>query len=251
MGETLDITRLLQLRKATRRIAEFVADDVKGHLLTLAPLLQPAAIFGRHASKTSKQSVRGENDAFDELKSLYQGLADEGRLAVSKEPLESPLNFHQVTPEITPLQYNYEAGSGAGRKEIVVIAPLRFSLCFHGYSIERLKQLISRRDVVQANDIRQCVVHLLAVHIAVARRPGVAKILEAMRWHVTSLPIPDLGDLPTTQIKSPVPTILPDDEIVIQSTEIAGTTTFEEVVDPQAIESLEDPLKERLLQEIQ
>jgi hypothetical protein len=34
--------------------------------------------------------------------------------------------------------------------------------------------------------------------------------------------------------------------VIIESTEISGTTQFEEVVDPVTIEALEDPIKAKL-----
>ncbi|MGZ8944182.1 MAG: hypothetical protein ACXW1W_02015 [Methylococcaceae bacterium] len=47
---------------------------------------------------------------------------------------------------------------------------------------------------------------------------------------------------------SPVKTILPPDELIIQSTELSGMSVFEEVIDLDEINQLTDPYKEHLFE---
>ena len=49
-----------------------------------------------------------------------------------------------------------------------------------------------------------------------------------------------------TFISSSVSTILPHDDVVVESTEVSGTNAFEEIVNFDDIAALRNPLKERL-----
>ena len=60
--------------------------------------------------------------------------------------------------------------------------------------------------------------------------------------------LPPFGDLPITQIGIGISTTRPSDAIVIESAELTGMDTFEEVVNVEDIARLGDPLKERLLE---
>ena len=44
----------------------------------------------------------------------------------------------------------------------------------------------------------------------------------------------------------PISTIRPSDEVIIQSTEISGSSAFEEVVDLSGISKLDDPIRDKL-----
>jgi hypothetical protein len=47
-------------------------------------------------------------------------------------------------------------------------------------------------------------------------------------------------------VRSVIPSVRPSAQVMIDASEMAGLGTFEEVVDPNAAASLEDPLRTRL-----
>jgi len=67
-----------------------------------------------------------------------------------------------------------------------------------------------------------------------------------LRFKVTTEHLPEFGKLPLVMISAPLSTVRPPDRIIVESTEISGTTQFEEVVDSGAIENIEDPVKRKL-----
>jgi hypothetical protein len=60
--------------------------------------------------------------------------------------------------------------------------------------------------------------------------------------------LPGFRELPVTFISSSISTGLPPDELVIESTELAGKDVFEELVNVEDIANIHDPFKERLLE---
>ena len=89
--------------------------------------------------------------------------------------------------------------------------------------------------------------HFPVMHVTLAKRPAVARLLEAIRFPIVTGQCEEFGELPITYLESPVPTLRPSDEIIIQSTELSGNATFEEVLDMDGILKLQDSLKEQLL----
>lgn len=46
MNQAFDIPRLSVLRKLTRAVADILTGELKTHLATLTPLIQPRQVFG-------------------------------------------------------------------------------------------------------------------------------------------------------------------------------------------------------------
>jgi hypothetical protein len=57
----------------------------------------------------------------------------------------------------------------------------------------------------------------------------------------------DFGDLPFCVISSPVRSQLPDEAVIRSSTQIAGNTSFEELVGHENIMEMNDEIRQRLL----
>ena len=51
-----------------------------------------------------------------------------------------------------------------------------------------------------------------------------------------------------TCISAPIFTVRPPDEIIIETTELTGSDNFEEVIDLEALASLQDPMKDALVE---
>ena len=246
MSQPIDTERLLALRKVTRVISELLETELGDHLRTLSPLVQPRKVFGRHLAGGPKQAVRGESEAFEELRSLYRGLAETKPFQLPMD-IESPLEIVQASLEITPAEVAYTANIEQETRSVTLIPPLKWVLSFSGFGPQRLERLIRAQKKATGDELQQCVLHYLVMQVTLSRLPGLLRILEGLRFPIISGETEQFGKLPITFIECAVPTMRPPDEIIIQSTEISGTPTFEEVVDVDRIVSLQDPLQSRLL----
>ncbi|MBI5017327.1 MAG: hypothetical protein HZB55_17810 [Deltaproteobacteria bacterium] len=243
MEQDFDISRLLALRSLTTPLAELLAHEAREHLRNLAPLLNPRALFGE-LILGEKGAVKGSDLTFQELVKLYQAAA---RItALNLEPdLKPPLGIFGLTPEIFTASYTYTPPGH--NKPITMITPLKWVLIYKDLGPERLRELVAAQARGGGGELKSCVLHYLVMQLLAKRRPGIAPLLEALRFTLTTGPSEEFGGLPFAYLASPIPTVRPPDPLIVQSTMISGTSTFEEVVDVSGIANLADPLRDRIL----
>lgn len=244
--EQYNLQQLLALRKLTRAISDLLRGQLKEYLATLAPVLRPKNVLGDYVQGTAREAARGTERAFKDLQDLYQVVAGTKPFNLPRE-LTPPLDLAGVTPELVPVEYTHVARTGGASKTVLVTSPLQWVVTYAGFVPARLKELIASRNPV-ADEIQRFVLHYSVISIVLSRQPGVARMLEALRFPLRTTRLPEFGELPLTTIAAPVSTIRPSDDVIIDSTELSGKDVFEEVVNPEDIPGIRDPLKEQLLE---
>jgi hypothetical protein len=245
VGDGDQAKQLRVRRRLTRAVAEFVRGQLKDFLAVLGPLLRPRAVFGEHVQGSAKESVRGADTAFRELQAVYEAVAASRPFNLPRE-LKPPLEAGTSVVEFTPLEYTHAAKAGGESKTVTITSPLKWVLSYAGFGPRRLRELMGTTPT--GNEIQQAVLQTLILHVVLQRQTGVVRILEALRLPVTAGRLPGFGEVPFALITSAVPTVRPPDEVIIENTEISGADVFEEVVDPEEISRLRDPLREKLLE---
>lgn len=253
MNEPLDIARLLELRKRTRAVAQFFQDELTGHLVTLTPLFSPRAIFGRHIRGADKTNSQQTDAAFAELEALYAQVNKVYPLNL-RESFDRPMELLGSAPSVQPLQYQHEAqgtstgtGTGTGTvKSVTVTTPLRWALSYANCVPDKLRLLIANQGSATGHELEQCVLNYLMLQITLQRRPGIGRLFNGLRLNLRFDTLEEFGAIPIALIEAPIPTFRPPDDIIIESTEVSGGTTFEEIINISAIAQLPDPLREKL-----
>ena len=245
MEENYSLPRLLTLRKLTRAVTEVLRGQMKDHLSTIAPLLRPKAVLGEYLKSSTRETVPGASAAFKEVQNLYETVAKNKPFLLNKE-LDSTIEIMNTTIEITPMEYAYPAEADNQRKTITITSPLKSILTYSGYAPAKLKELLADRYRTPEK-VQEFLVHYLALHVAITRQPGLANMLASLHFPLTTMRLPEFGELPITCLTSAITTIRPPDSVLIESTEFSGLDAFEEVVSLADIAGLRDPLKERLL----
>lgn len=246
MEERYDIQRLLVLRRLTRAVSDHLRGQMKEYLTTLAPLLRPKTVLGDYVHSGTKETARGADKAFKELQSLYEAVAPSKPFNLSKE-LKPPIEIINTALEMTPVEYIHVAKAAQESKKVTVTLPFKWVLTYSGFAPGRFKELLADRNQ-DSDEVRRFVLHYLAMHIVMSKQTGVAQILDALHFPVSSDRLPELGDLPVMFISSSISTIRPPDGVIIESTEVSGRDVFEEVVRVDDIMRLGDPLKEQLVE---
>ncbi len=247
MSTDFDIARLLELRKLTTALARIFSRQLEEYLASLAPLLQPRALLG-DLVRFEKCPVKDQDVALQQLAKLYEPLARASALNVQTE-LKTPLDVYTTKLDIVPATYSYTPQGSSSA--ITIVRPLKWVLIYKDQRPERLRELISTHARSGGGDLQSCVLHYLVMHMLVQRRPGVAPILEALRFPMTSTPNPEFAGLPFSYVSAPLSTVRASDTVIMQSTQISGTSTFEEVVNFDDVAQLSDPLKEKVLAVVQ
>jgi hypothetical protein len=241
-----DTKRLLLLRKTTRVVADFLRGQVKDYLATLAPLLRPKAVLGDYAGVPARENVAGADKAFKELQSAYEAVAGSKLYRLPRE-LTSPVSIQSTAPELTPWDYAHPAKAGLESKTVTVTSPCQWVFTYAGFTPVRLRELLAARDRA-GDELQQCVVHALMLHVVLSRQAGVTRLLEALRYPVRTVRREEFGELPLTCVSSVVCTLRPPDDVIIESTEVSGMNAFEELIDVDQVVALRDPLRERLIE---
>ena len=246
MEENYSLQRLLILRKLTRAITDVLRGQMKEHLATIAPLLRPKTVLGEYIKSSSREMAPGANLAFKDLQTLYETVAPNKPFLLTKE-LDSSLDIMNTTIEFTPMEYAYEAQAESQQKKIAVTSPLKTILSYSGYAPNALRELLNDR-YRHPDKVKEFIVHYLALHVTIARQPGLAAMLAALHFPLTTIRLPEFGELPITCLASSISTNRPPDSVLIESTEFSGSDAFEEIVIPADIANLRDPLKEQLVE---
>lgn len=246
MQQSMDIQRLLDLRKITQAISRKFEADLKAHLATLAPLFSPLPLFGEYARGGAKSSGLQAEKAYRELRSRFQSIAEQRPFSLNT-PLASQLDLFAATPVPSPLEYTYTARTEQGEHSITVTSPLRWVLSYPETDPRRIRELLADDRNLVKEELAHALLQCLAMEILLEQRPGLVKLLRDLRYQVQSVELDGLGSLPTLTISSPIATQRPPDEIIIQNTQLTGIPSFEEVIEVEQIRRLEDPVRQELL----
>jgi hypothetical protein len=246
MEERFSTKQLLALRKLTRAAGDLLRGQLKQHLETLAPLLRPRNVLGEYVQPATKETIKGAEAAFKELQTLYETIAVSKPFQLPKE-LKPPISVLSTALELSPMEYAHAAKTERETKTVTITSPLKWVLTYAGFGPRRLRDLLAERNRT-GDELQQLVLHYLMLHIVLTKQPGVMKLLESLQFPVNSGRLADCGELPVASLSAGLATVRPPDEVIIQSTEISGMDAFEEVVSPEDIMALRDPLHVRLLE---
>jgi hypothetical protein len=128
----------------------------------------------------------------------------------------------------------------------MVTSPLKWVLSYEGFGLERLRDALHDKGGSETPSVQDAVLHSLMLSITLKMKPGIITLFEALRFPISVEQQEEFGALPIVVISSPLTTSLPDDTVIIDSTEISGTSDFEEIVDHASLQNFPDPLKDKL-----
>jgi len=245
MDESFGMARLLELRKLTRQVDDVVRGEAREHLATLTPLLRPQTVLGDFVQGGEKQTVRGADRVWKELVTMYDGFAGKPPFSLARD-LKPPLHAPGTALEMGPVQYPHEARTAGHVTRVIVTKPFEWILSYSAHGPQRLRELIADKNR-DAEELQRVLALALALHLVVTRQPGIGKAFAALRLPLETRRFAEFGALPVTVMASAVPSVRPPDEVVVQSTEMTGEGVFQEVVDAEAIDRVEDPWRQRVL----
>ncbi|MET0065444.1 MAG: hypothetical protein ABW076_03775 [Candidatus Thiodiazotropha sp.] len=247
MTETFDIPRLIELRKLTRSISDNLQSQLKTYLATLAPLFSPMPLLGEHVRGGSKSMVKGAEKNFQELRSRFHEIARQAPFSLDTE-LKSPLDVFAATPSLTPVEYAYTADQGGQETHLSVTSPLKWVLSYPETQPKRLLELLRGNRSQVRDELSHALLQCLTLNLVLEKQAGLTALLKDLRFSISMTQMEGLGPLPVILVACPIATLLPPDDIIVQSTEISGIPSFEEIVNIEDIRNLSDPLRERIME---
>lgn len=247
MENSLSIADVIKLRKATRSVAERMTGQLQADLSAMSPLISIRQVLGRHVRGNEKNSARGEDDAFEELQRMYRELAASTTYVIPRE-IESPIDIRQTAVDVVAADYNYEITSGDHAKPIRITCPLRWILYPAGFSPHELRQVVTNQAQATDQELQSFVLQYLALYVTLSKKLDVLALLADLRFPIEDGRMDGCGKLLVKLATSPIATMRAPDDIVLQSTELTGSATFEEVIDLQSVAQMRDPLQVEILE---
>jgi hypothetical protein len=245
MSAPIDMPRLLELRRLTRAIDDFLRARVREYVATLGPLVRPRTVLGDFVQGPGKESVRGADAAWKKVVALYEAVAPKAPFHLARD-LRPPLDVPGTALEMAPVEYAHTAERGGERKAVTVTKPFEWVLSYSAHGPARLRELIADKNR-DAAELQRVIVLGIVLHLVLEQLSGVQRVLTDLRIPAEPRRLPAFGDLPITVLASPVATLRPPDAVVIESTEMTGAAVFQEVVDVDALTRLPDPVRDELL----
>ncbi len=245
MTEDFSTKRLLFLRRVTRAVSEYLVSQLKDHLTTLSPLMRPRRLLGDYIESGTPEQVVDADKNFALLNEIYAKAA--GKPFDLPRPLRPPLKPIGLSLEIYPWEYRYEIHSGTASKAVTITSPVRFVMSYaSGMSLSRLRHGVLGSEDHKQEDFREFVIRCCLTHLMLNRYAGITNLFRSLRWDVDVMTSQELGSLPLATLAAPLRTVLPPDDIILESTELSGMPQFEEVVDVDAVSSVSDPLVQKV-----
>jgi hypothetical protein len=236
----LTFQELPALRRKTEAISQYLQHRLNSYLETLKSLLAPERVFGKYVGGKFDNS-QGDKAAA-QISQTYKELVG--------KPLDLPREFEAEwlancgsRIELHRHEYIHHAGADRG-KAIRIASPVRWIMtCGPSLSPLQVFQAVAGNESAPRDAMRQFAVNALAMQVVFTRSPGLVELFHDLRFELRTESFPETGKLPFLTITSLIPSFRPDDDLILAATEFSGVAAFIELIDPEAIGTVQDPLK--------
>lgn len=238
---SLSIEELSDLREKTEAVSQFLREQLAAHLEAIRLIVGPRRLLGRHVRGGG--DLAGADRAFDELKENYAKCC--GRpFGLSRELHEDPVSI-EARLELYPWEYTYVLDEDG--RSITMTSPVRWVVSYRsGYTLAQLRKAIAAKESLRSEDVRQFIVNTLTLQQVLAKYPEIGRLLTDLRYQIRIEPCDGLGQLPLVSISSCLPSFRPTDDLIQTATRFSGVPAFIELIDVAALDTLRDPMRDRI-----
>ncbi len=239
----LTAEQLQHLRAVTEKVSAQLQATTAACLEVLRPGFVPHRILGRYIEHAANQSVAGADRAWANLLAAYRKVA--AKLSGLPASLESSLPPIDTVLELYPWEYSLSSPATGGT--ITIHCPTKWVLSFaSGFTLSQFRQAVAAGGSPLPPQALQFVVRALVMAQMVRSIPRLDELFQLLRLNVREEELPDRGSLPVVTVSSAVHSQLPAEDVVVSATRLTGVSRFTELIDPETIRSLHDPIREKL-----
>jgi hypothetical protein len=238
--------QLPRLHALTAEVQKICRAQLRTYLDALGPLFRPRRVLGENIEGAGKESVKGADLNFSELREIYFKAC--GRPFDLRKELRAPLESVGTQIGLYEWEYVYEVHNDRESRNITVVSPLTWVLAYPStYSLSMIRQVVAGKQERDAEGVRLFVLRACLMQLLFAKLPELAALFEGLRYRVEIRKSPQLGDLPLVTVSAPIRTVRPADEILLTATGLSGRTGFEEIIDDYQAAHIADPLQAQIL----
>lgn len=237
----IPLERLTGMREVSQAISQLLYQTVVGHLQTLTPLFAPRKVFGEFMESAFKDKVPGADKNFAKVEGRYKDLC--------KAPFDIPTRLTTPLPNIAnqlslyPWCYPYRIGD----LTLSVRSPVRWVLSYaSSYDLARLLEQTVAGERPRPEDLKTLLLTALAMDMLFELSPGLRNLLEGLGFAAVVEHSELTGAMPVMVLSAPLPGFRPQDDMMKIVAALSGRAAFEELVDVDALETLQHPLRARI-----
>ncbi len=93
---------------------------------------------------------------------------------------------------------------------------------------------------------KQLIINSVTMALTMERAEGIKQILADLRFPVSVATSPVSGNLPYVVVDAPVESYRPQDDLITTVIQLSGRPVFEELVDLDEIDTISDPLADKI-----
>ena len=248
-AKVTDLDQLLDFRDKTERISAFLTKRLKDHLGTLSPVIEPKLVFGKYAG--ARDSAPLADEAFGQLKKKYNEVCGPPFNLRGDLP-EDALSSSDGGIKIYPWEYMHEARGLKTTKNVSMTCPVRWVVTYASeYSPAQMQKLLLTPGERRPDAVRNFIVNSIALQLVLSRKVLLMQLLKDLRYDITVQPLPSLGKLPMVIFDVHLASFRPADDLLLTAVRLSGVPAFIELIDTDALSSLEDPLRQQIESRIQ
>ncbi len=243
-GETLTFEQLAELRQRTEAIAGFLRNRLQSYLETLRPLFAPRRLLGRYIDR--KEDVPGSEKAVARVREKFAEVCGPPFSLVQE--FDDDLFTHiDNRPELYPWEYTYEAKGEGEPRRLTITSPVCWVLTYgSGYTPSQVRQDVADKHDRRRDHIRLFVVNAVVMHLLFSKYPGIGQLLSDLHYQVQMDKCPGLGLIPFVTISACLPSFRPADNLILKATRFSGVSDFVELIDIEAVHTLQNLLKPQI-----
>ena len=244
----IDLQQMTHLRNITQKVSQFLQTNLEAYVYPLIPLLAPDKTLGEYMEGPARTTRTG----YAEKAEKALNLLTERYAAICRDTFSYPTKIPTPVPAIKtklriyPWEYLYALGDDPAQT-ISVFCPTQWVLAYDlPYTLSDLHKSSLAQEKPSAAEAKQLIINSLTLWISLERLPGVKKILEDLRFPVAVKTSTVTGELPFLVISSAVESFRPKDELIQMVTQLSGKRVFEELVDQEEIDRVQDSFVAKL-----
>lgn len=241
----ITVEEMVRLRPISQKMSHIMYQRLRQYLNTMGVFFVPRKLLGKNIQSAFKEPIKDADSNFLLIQEAFRKVCGAPFDLPSK--LESPLPAIKNKLELYPWEYTYPLENESSRT-ITVRSPVKWVLGFSsGYGLSNMRDVLSGKGELNPDEVKRFVVNCLVIDLAIQNNPGIKQILADLRYPLNSEVSADLGKLKLTTVSSAIPSFRPPDEVIVSAVQLSGQPVFEELIDVEAVKSIEDPFKEEAL----
>ncbi len=240
----IELARMAPLREVSQKIAKFLQQTLSSYIQPMSPLMAAHRVLGESLEGFQRERVPGADKAYASLENQFVQLCRNTFKFPHK--LRKPLPAIKTNLEVYPWEYLYEVG-GDPNNTITISSPVRWVLAYDNpYTLSSLIKAKLAGEKPQMEATKQLIINSVTMALTMERAEGIKQILADLRFPVSVATSPVSGNLPYVVVDAPVESYRPQDDLITTVIQLSGRPVFEELVDLDEIDTISDPLADKI-----